>query len=116
MMKIKVHSPFRFIPETGEAQDFEEGVHHVSEDVAKHWFVQAHAEIVGAAEESIPADYDAELTELRGSVSSLTQTLSERDKQITELNQQLKERDDHIADLLIQGDQSSGGKNGGNKK
>ncbi|CDL79924.1 STY1053 family phage-associated protein [Xenorhabdus cabanillasii] len=116
MIKIKVHSPFRFTPVTGETQDFEEGVHHVSEDVAKHWFIQAHAEIVGATEEGIQADYDAELTELRAAINKLTQTLEERDKQITELKQQLKERDNHIADLLIQGDPSNGGKNGGSKK
>ncbi|MCC8364922.1 hypothetical protein J8V57_01280 [Xenorhabdus sp. PB61.4] len=115
MLKIKVHTPFHFTPVTGEVQDFDAGVHHVSEDVAKHWFVQAHAEIVGAAEESIPADYDAEITELRAAIE-------ERDRQIAELKQQLEERDTHIGELLIQGNPkpeeppASGGKNGGNKK
>jgi transposase len=113
MTKIRVHSPFRFTPETGEAQDFAAGVHHVSEEVAKHWFVQAHAEILDATKEKIPADYDAELTELRA-------TLEDRDAQIAELKQQLEDSENQRTALMLQvppgSNVNTGGKNGGNKK
>ncbi|PHM39275.1 hypothetical protein Xmau_02879 [Xenorhabdus mauleonii] len=122
-MKIRVHAAFRFTHDNGESEVFDIGVHDVSEAIAQHWFVQAHAEALDAVKETTSADYDAELTELRTSIAGLTGQLAERDKQIAELKQQLEERDTQIGELLVQSDHqtgenppANGGKNGGNKK
>ncbi|MDE9437841.1 hypothetical protein KKI95_18405 [Xenorhabdus bovienii] len=136
-MKIRAHTAFKFTHDNGETQDFVTGVHEVSEDVAQHWFVQAHAEIIGAVEDSTQADHETVIAEFRASIAELTQQLAEhdtqtmelkqqlaeRDTQTMELKQQLEERDTQIAELMISGnpqatvDQTAnGGKNGGNKK
>ncbi|MDC9622789.1 hypothetical protein PSI22_14365 [Xenorhabdus sp. XENO-7] len=136
-MKIRAHTAFKFTHDNGETQEFVTGVHEVSEDVAQHWFVQAHAEIIGAVEDSAQADHETVITELRAAIVELTQQLAERDTQtmglkqqlaerdtqIMELKQQLEDRDTQIAELMISGDPqptgnqtANGGKNGGNKK
>ncbi|CDL85406.1 STY1053 family phage-associated protein [Xenorhabdus szentirmaii] len=122
-MKIRVHTAFRFTHDNGESEVFNIGVHKVLPEIAQHWFVQAHAEPLDTVTETTPADYDAELTELRASITGLSEQLGERDKQIAELKQQLEERDTQIGELLIRDNNSqgenpptNGGKNGGNKK
>ncbi|MBI6548596.1 STY1053 family phage-associated protein [Xenorhabdus lircayensis] len=122
-MKIRVHTAFRFTHDKGEPEIFDTGVHDVFPAIAHHWFVQAHAELLDAAEETVQGNYDAELTELRTSIADLTKQLAERDKQIAEMQHQLKERETQIGELLVQGNPpteenppTNGGKNGGNKK
>ncbi|CDG20685.1 protein of unknown function [Xenorhabdus poinarii G6] len=117
-MKIRVHTEFRFTHDNGESENFTVGVHDVSSAIAQHWFVQAHAETIDAADEPVPADYDAELVALRSVIDDLTNQLTERDKQVAVLTQQLEERDTRIAELMLGDSQSApnGGKNGGNKK
>ncbi|MBC8950246.1 hypothetical protein [Xenorhabdus sp. TS4] len=118
MMKIRVHTPFRFTHDNGESETFTVGTHNVSESVAQHWFVQAHAEIIdaigNASGNAEPFDHESAYVELRG-------IIAERDTQISELKQQLEERDNRIAGLILQDPSSNqtannGGKNGGNRK
>lgn len=122
MMKIRVHTPFRFTHANGESQAFTVGNYDVSESVARHWFVQAHAETIGAVEDTVQVDHEAIYTELREIIAERDNQLAERDTQIAELKQQLEERDNQIAGLVLQEpkpDQTAvntGGKNGGNKK
>ncbi|WFQ80502.1 hypothetical protein PXH59_05035 [Xenorhabdus sp. SF857] len=121
MMKIRVHTPFRFTHDNGESETFTGGTHNVSESVAQHWFVQAHAEVIDAVENTEQVGHELLIAELRASTTDLTQQLAERDTQIAELKQQLEERDNQIARLILHGDPepqttNSGGKNGGNKK
>ncbi|OKP02605.1 STY1053 family phage-associated protein [Xenorhabdus eapokensis] len=113
MMKIQVHTPFRFTHDNGESETFSVGLYDVGKSVAQHWFVQAHAEIIDAINNTAPIDHESVYVELQG-------IIAERDTQIAELQQQLEERDNQIAGLILQDPKPNqthnGGKNGGNKK
>ncbi|WP_053014322.1 STY1053 family phage-associated protein [Xenorhabdus griffiniae] len=120
-MKIRVHTPFRFTHDNGESQAFTVGNYDVSESVAQHWFVQAHAETIGAVEDTVQDDHEAIYTELREIIAERDNQLVERGTQIAELKQQLEERDTRIDELVLglakpNQTNNTGGKNGGNKK
>ncbi|MDC9598626.1 STY1053 family phage-associated protein [Xenorhabdus anantnagensis] len=117
MMKIRVHTPFRFTHDNGESETFTVGTYDVNESVAKHWFVQAHAEINGAVEDTAPVDNEPVIHELGTRITELDNQLVERDTQIAELKQQLEERDNQIAGLILQDPKpNQTTNNGGNKK
>lgn len=80
MKKIYVMKPFNF--NDGSAQThFSVGFHDVADDVAAHWFVQAHC---SPDNEAPPAVNDPRITELEAQIE-------DKDKKITELEAQIEE-------------------------
>lgn len=74
MKTIHVHKPFKLVRANHEDQVFGVGAHEVDDDIASHWFVQAHTaapapeaspeEQIAALEDSIPRD-QARLKQLK---------------------------------------------------
>lgn len=62
MKRIHVKTRFHLTDAKGERRTFDPGVHPVADDVAAHWFVQAHCltaeELSAKAEEEAKAEAD----------------------------------------------------------
>lgn len=90
---IRVHTPFTFNNEDGSSQSFDVGEYNVDDKIADHWFVQAHAEVMGKAKTN------ADVKDLQAQVDSLTAQLADKDKANSDLQTQVDEKDATIAEL-----------------
>lgn len=87
MPKIHVVKPFTLSLSATESLEFRSGTQSVSEEVASHWFVQAHCEQSSGDEEP---EYDPEMV---NQVVQLQSQLIEQQEQIATLQQQLTAAD-----------------------
>ena len=56
MPKIHVEKPFTLTHSNGMQQQFRAGAHDVPQDVAEHWYVQAHLAKPESAEQDVGGD------------------------------------------------------------
>lgn len=87
MPKINVVKPFTLSLSATESIDFLPGTQKVSDEIASHWFVQAHCEQSSGDEEP---EYDPERV---NQVVQLQTQLIEQQEQIATLQQQLTAAD-----------------------
>ena len=80
-VKIFVQKPFIFNPENGERILFEIGVQEVDQEIAEHWFVQAHS--VAASDMPVEGGNDKEVEKLKAA-------LKKKDELIKKLQEELK--------------------------
>ena len=88
---IHVHTPFTLTLGDQSKQEFGRGRHNVPEEVASHWFTQAHSEL----SESVISDTD----DLQPIIDSLQAQIADKDKQIVDKDQLIVDKDQLIADL-----------------
>lgn len=89
MRTIHVHKPFKLVRANHEDQTFGPGAHEVDDDIASHWFVQAHTaapapeasveDQIAALEESIPRD-QAKLEQLKADKAAADAAAKKADK------------------------------------
>ena len=91
LVTIHVHTPFTLTLGDQSKQDFGRGRHNVPEEVASHWFTQAHSEL----SESVISDTD----DLQPIIDSLQAQIADKDKQIVDKDQLIADKDQLIADL-----------------
>ncbi|HFU7353469.1 TPA: hypothetical protein ACH7IQ_001042 [Escherichia coli] len=91
LVTIHVHTPFTLTLGDQSKQEFGRGRHNVPEEVASHWFTQAHAEL----SESVISDTD----DLQPIIDSLQAQIADKDKQIVDKDKQIVDKDQLIADL-----------------
>lgn len=84
LVTIHVHTPFTLTLGDQSKHEFGRGRHNVPEEVASHWFTQAHSEL----SESVISDTD----DLQPIINSLQAQIADKDKQIVD-------KDQLIADL-----------------
>lgn len=112
MEKIRVHTAFDLNAPDSGLTHYTVGVHTVPLNVARHWFTQAHAEIVGGdqqEQEEVEALFQAEIADLQKQLAAALATqdrlvaeLGERDITVTDLRQQLDTHTATITDLQKQ--------------
>ena len=91
LVTIHVHTPFTLTLGDQSKQEFGRGRHNVPEEVASHWFTQAHSEL----SESVISDTD----DLQPIIDSLQAQIADKDKQIVDKDQLIVDKDQLIADL-----------------
>ncbi|ENV4943834.1 hypothetical protein ACFKGN_004112 [Escherichia coli] len=91
LVTIHVHTPFTLTLGDQSKREFGRGRHNVPEEVASHWFTQAHSEL----SESVISDTD----DLQPIIDSLQAQISDKDKQIIDKDKQIIDKDQLIADL-----------------
>ena len=91
LVTIHVHTPFTLTLGDQSKQEFCRGRHNVPEEVASHWFTQAHSEL----SESVISDTD----DLQPIIDSLQAQIADKDKQIADKDKQIVDKDQLIADL-----------------
>ncbi|KPO10793.1 hypothetical protein NEP02_23315 [Escherichia coli] len=91
LVTIHVHTPFTLTLGDQSKQEFGRGRHNVPEEVASHWFTQAHSEL----SESVISDTD----DLQPIIDSLQAQIADKDKQIADKDKQIVDKDQLIADL-----------------
>ena len=79
LVTIHVHTPFTLTLGDQSKQEFGRGRHNVPEEVASHWFTQAHSEL----SESVISDTD----DLQPIIDSLQAQIADKDKQIVDKDQ-----------------------------
>lgn len=87
MKEIRVHTPFTLTMVDGQMRKFDAGRHCVEDDVADHWFVQAHAE-------------QTDTTSSAGDLQTLEAALREKQERIDALTSQVEELESQLAALL----------------
>mgnify|MGYP000878354451 CR=1 FL=1 len=91
LVTIHVHTPFTLTLGDQSKREFGRGRHNVPEEVALHWFTQAHSEL----SESVISDTD----DLQPIIDSLQAQIADKDKQIADKDKQIVDKDQLIADL-----------------
>ncbi|KTI34221.1 STY1053 family phage-associated protein [Enterobacter roggenkampii] len=91
LVTIHVHTPFTLTLGDQSKQEFGRGRHNVPEEVASHWFTQAHSEL----SESVISDTD----DLQPIIDGLQAQIADKDKQIVDKDQLIVDKDQLIADL-----------------
>lgn len=91
LVTIHVHTPFTLTLGDQSKREFGRGRHNVPEEVASHWFTQAHSEL----SESVISDTD----DLQPIIDSLQAQIADKDKQIADKDKQIVDKDQLIADL-----------------
>ncbi len=90
LVTIHVHTPFTLTLGDQSKQEFGRGRHNVPEEVASHWFTQAHSEL----SESVISDTD----DLQPIIDSLQAQIADKDKQIVDKDQLIVDKDQLIVD------------------
>ena len=90
LVTIHVHTPFTLTLGDQSKQEFCRGRHNVPEEVASHWFTQAHSEL----SESVISDTD----DLQPIIDSLQAQIADKDKQIADKDKQIADKDKQIVD------------------
>lgn len=90
LVTIHVHTPFTLTLGDQSKQEFGRGRHNVPEEVASHWFTQAHSEL----SESVISDTD----DLQPIIDSLQAQIADKDKQIADKDKQIVDKDKQIVD------------------
>lgn len=80
-VKIFVQKPFIFSSESGEKIPFETGIQEVDQEIAEHWFVQAHS--VLASDMPVDGANNKEVEKLQAA-------LKKKDETIKKLQDELK--------------------------
>lgn len=91
LVTIHVHTPFTLTFGDQSKQEFGRGRHNVPEEVASHWFTQAHSEI----SESVISDTD----DLQPIIDGLQAQIADKDKLIADLKDallKLQEQNDSL--------------------
>lgn len=104
LVTIHVHTPFTLTLGDRSKQEFGRGRHNVPEEVASHWFTQAHSELSEGAI-SDPND-------LQPIVDSLQGQIADKDKQIADLKEALLKLQEQNDSLQVQIDAAQTGGNG----
>ncbi|MGM8719712.1 STY1053 family phage-associated protein [Enterobacter kobei] len=81
LVTIHVHTPFTLTLGDQSKQEFGRGRHNVSEEVAAHWFTQAHSEL----SESVISNTD----DLQPIIDGLQAQIADKDKLIADLKEAL---------------------------
>ncbi len=81
LVTIHVHTPFTLTLGDQSKQEFGRGRHNVPEEVASHWFTQAHSEL----SESVISDTD----DLQPIIDGLQAQIADKDKLIADLKDAL---------------------------
>lgn len=81
LVTIHVHTPFTLTLGDQSKREFGRGRYNVPEEVASHWFTQAHSEL----SESVISDTD----DLQPIIDSLQAQITEKDKLIADLKEAL---------------------------
>ncbi|ELK1355686.1 hypothetical protein RUS37_003556 [Escherichia coli] len=91
LVTIHVHTPFTLTLGDQSKQEFGRGRHNVPEEVASHWFTQAHSEL----SESVISDTD----DLQPIIDGLQAQIADKDKLIADLKDallKLQEQNDSL--------------------
>lgn len=110
MKKIYVLAPFNF--NNGKEQKyFPVGFHEVADDVAEHWFVQAHispdGEAPAAAEDTRIADLEALISQKDASLAELQKqvdAVAGKDTRIADLEAEVKTLTEKVTELSSKAD------------
>ncbi|END2550709.1 hypothetical protein ABLY41_003395 [Enterobacter roggenkampii] len=81
LVTIHVHTPFTLTLGDQSKQEFGRGRHNVSEEVAAHWFTQAHSEL----SESVISNTD----DLQPIIDGLQAQIADKDQLIADLKEAL---------------------------
>lgn len=92
LVTIHVHTPFTLTLGDQSKQEFGRGRHNVPEEVASHWFTQAHSEL----SESVISDTD----DLQPIIDSLQAQIADKDKQIVDKDQLIADLKEALLKLL----------------
>nr|EHA3711580.1 hypothetical protein [Citrobacter freundii] len=96
LVTIHVHTPFTLTLGDQSKQEFGRGRHNVPEEVASHWFTQAHSEL----SESVISDTD----DLQPIIDSLQAQIAEKDKLIVNKDQLIDDLKEALLKLQEQND------------
>ena len=96
LVTIHVHTPFTLTLGDQSKREFGRGRHNVPEEVASHWFTQAHSEL----SESVISDTD----DLQPIIDSLQAQIADKDKQIVDKDQLIADLRDALLKLQEQND------------
>ncbi|MEX5908497.1 hypothetical protein AB6H03_03770 [Citrobacter portucalensis] len=91
LVTIHVHTPFTLTLGDQSKQEFGRGRHNVQEEVASHWFTQAHSEL----SESVISDND----DLQPIIDSLQAQIVDKDQLVADLKEallKLQEQNDSL--------------------
>ncbi|WP_418457761.1 STY1053 family phage-associated protein [Citrobacter braakii] len=100
LVTIHVHTPFTLTLGDQSKQEFGRGRHNVPEEVASHWFTQAHSEL----SESVISDTD----DLQPIIDSLQAQIVDKDQLIADLKEALlkmQEQNDSLQAQIVDKDQ-----------
>ena len=96
LVTIHVHTPFTLTLGDQSKREFGRGRHNVPEEVASHWFTQAHSEL----SESVISDTD----DLQPIIDSLQVQIADKDKQIIDKDQLIADLREALLKLQEQND------------
>ena len=96
LVTIHVHTPFTLTLGDQSKQEFGRGRHNVPEEVASHWFTQAHSEL----SESVISDTN----DLQPVIDSLQAQIADKDKQIVDKDQLIADLKEALLKLQGQND------------
>ena len=96
LVTIHVHTPFTLTLGDQSKREFGRGLHNVPEEVASHWFTQAHSEL----SESVISDTD----DLQPIIDSLQAQIADKDKQIIDKDQLIADLREALLKLQEQND------------
>ena len=96
LVTIHVHTPFTLTLGDQSKREFGRGRHNVPEEVALHWFTQAHSEL----SESVISDTD----DLQPIIDSLQAQIADKDKQIIDKDQLIADLKEALLKLQEQND------------
>ncbi|EFH2760430.1 hypothetical protein IZS90_000122 [Escherichia coli] len=96
LVTIHVHTPFTLTLGDQSKREFGRGRHNVPEEVASHWFTQAHSEL----SESVISDTD----DLQPIIDSLQAQIADKDKQIIDKDQLIADLREALLKLQEQND------------
>ena len=96
LVTIHVHTPFTLTLGDQSKREFGRGRHNVPEEVASHWFTQAHSEL----SESVISDTN----DLQPVIDSLQAQIADKDKQIIDKDQLIADLKEALLKLQEQND------------
>ncbi len=96
LVTIHVHTPFTLTLGDQSKREFGRGRHNVPEEVASHWFTQAHSEL----SESVISDTN----DLQPVIDSLQAQIADKDKQIVDKDQLIADLKEALLKLKEQND------------
>lgn len=96
LVTIHVHTPFTLTLGDQSKREFGRGRHNVPEEVALHWFTQAHSEL----SESVISDTD----DLQPIIDSLQAQIADKDEQIADKDQLIADLKEALLKLQEQND------------
>lgn len=94
LVTIHVHTPFTLTLGDQSKQEFGRGRHNVPEEVASHWFTQAHSEL----SDSVVSGTD----DLQPIIDSLQVQIADKDQLISDLKEALLKMQEQNDSLQVQ--------------